>query len=683
MEETNSVLLKQIYKLFGILDETPDRAIDPPPGSIVFTTNIFVPMEGRINQKTFLYLSGFVKMVETFEARTKACSGDEKPVYLHVYYDSMFDKGYDDTKYRSNESQNNNLNKEIKGNYKYTQEILKKLLRHYYEYLQKIKFNAENKYKFVRLFSFNCRHLKTESKGYLGHTDTFGAVVRFITLLNPYISTTFSMNGRNPLTPRLCFFIRKWLESGKVVLTNNNHAYLYDDNNKNLFNNYLLKLNDDDGTNVTKVSYGYQDFISNFSDLPSLNERLKKLEYSRICKYRPLAGVVGINGCNETTKQLLLRWFYKIMMDLLFLHNKYHKRDINPFQYGFDELILGILFNEMKVDGSDEHQSIVEDSRKINQDFVHPYEHNRDEAQDFRKYKRTSFFSPSHSVFENDQAREKSTELKESHLYLEIPQEFKKYINIVLLDININLEKIVSLSLQNEDELNRLIEKLRLLRDEICTLYNMQNDKQSEKFNSQQMRLICNGIINPYEMEELNIFQNQETREVGVIFLSRLGILNYYERHKMIKPQDEISRKIFQELGEEPYVEDFLSNQDGKYSLVTLLFCFDELKPLRICLREEDCNPYVLPFSEYNTKIFIGDPHLVDKMVEHYSNTDKTLPVPYTMKELPTAAGAAGGSSQAGGFKKNLKLTKKYKKTDKKRKSRYNKKHTKNKITYK
>jgi hypothetical protein len=701
MEESNSVLFEKLVRLFGITDMTTDRVPRPQDG-IVFTTNIFIPMEGRVYPKTFMYLSGFVKMVETFQARIRKCLRTEKQAYLYVYYDSMFYEKYNDEKYELNNTQNDNLNKEIKGNYATNNDVLKKLLSDYRKYLEKIK-NENDKYSFIKLFSFNCPHLDKKSKGYLGHNDTFGSIVRLITLFDPRIPTAFSINGRNPLTPRLCFLIRKWLESGRVVLTQNDFSYDYYPYNKVFFNEILLQLKDD--------VPGYQDFISKFADSMPQNELLKTLQYSRICKYRPLAGVVGINRCNEITQKRILYWFYKTMRDLLFLQSKHindpstkrphevgfeKSNSKRPFEFGVDELLLGILFNEMNIDGGD--KTISEESRRINEDLVYPYQHTPADAHVFQAYKERSFFKPSYNLFTGDEIKRFTMALKTSEDYVSIPQYLvgRNIFEFENLSLNMNLTPML-LNLEDQEAYDKVITKIMLLSQKICLILNEQNNKlQPHKYNENEMKIICNSIYNFTRAHSLiNIFENnQDTlfislkfefqsknkrlcknkdqlNPLGFEFLSRLGILNLFERYKLIKQGDEISRQIFREIGEEKYVEDFLSNPDGKYSLLTLFFCFDELKPLRIYQKEEDLKPDILPFSEYNTKIFIGDPDLVDKMVEHYSNPEKTLHVPYEMKELPTAA---GGSSQAGGFKKNLKLTKKYKKTNKKRKSRHNKK---------
>jgi hypothetical protein len=676
MAESNSVAFEKLEEFFGITHITTDRVPIPHDG-IVFTTNIFIPMEGAIGLKTFVYLSGFVKMVETFQARTSLLKTD-RPVYLHVYYDSMFDQEYDDNIYRLNGAQNNNLNTEIKSNYAKNHVVLKKSLSDYRRYLQKIKSNDGRKYDFVRLFSFNCRYLDKKKKGYLGHPDTFGSVVRLITLFDPRIRTSFSINGRNALTPRLCFLISKWLESEKVVFTSNEYTYFYNDSDIKLFYNYLLKINDDE----------YKGFISEFSDSVLQNESLKSLRYSRLSRYRPFAGLVGINGCNETTKQLIFSWFYKIMWDLLFLQSKYRKH-VNPFQYGVDEMLLAILFNAMNVDIVDERIP-GGGSLQIDEKLVYTFKSNLLDASLFQECKIGSFFRPSNDLFNGKELEGLNETFTER-----IPEKFRKDKNIIIQNLKINIQLEYTLhKLRDEEgklnmvEFNKLIELIRSLRDEICKLYNEKNNKNDEtrKFNTKQMNILCNGIIN------FKRFDNGHKIKEGYEFLSKLGLIKNFERHTLTTSGYEVSRKLFQELGEEEYVEDFLSNPDGKYSIITLLFCFDEFKPLHIFQNETYLNPHIMPFSEYNTKLFIGDPALVDKIVIHYSDPSETLPIPYRIKELPTAAsqagaaasetagvaatGAAGGSSQGGGFKKNRKLTKKYKKTHTKRKSRHNKNHT-------
>ena len=55
----------------------------------VFSTNVFLPMEMNIKHKTFSYLTGFIKLVETFKLQTnwKDSISPDKNWGLLVFYD--------------------------------------------------------------------------------------------------------------------------------------------------------------------------------------------------------------------------------------------------------------------------------------------------------------------------------------------------------------------------------------------------------------------------------------------------------------------------------------------------------------------------------------------------------------------------------------------------------------------
>ena len=173
---------QEVKEYFGIEDRNPK--VKPIKGKTlnVFSTNLFIPMELEISDKLFLYLTGFVKLVELFEVRTRELQTQTEQWMLYIYCDNMFFEEFNDTVYKIKNETNNNNNKTIKRNYAKNQVFFKRLLELYKEYLEIITANEKGKYFFVKLFSFNCLDVKNE-KLYLGHPSTFGSFIRFLPFL--------------------------------------------------------------------------------------------------------------------------------------------------------------------------------------------------------------------------------------------------------------------------------------------------------------------------------------------------------------------------------------------------------------------------------------------------------------------------------------------------------------------
>jgi hypothetical protein len=56
---------EKIESFFGIVDENPE--INVPVNSNVFSTNVFIPMNGKLTDKSFFYFSGMIKLINTFD----------------------------------------------------------------------------------------------------------------------------------------------------------------------------------------------------------------------------------------------------------------------------------------------------------------------------------------------------------------------------------------------------------------------------------------------------------------------------------------------------------------------------------------------------------------------------------------------------------------------------------------
>jgi hypothetical protein len=619
---------EETKKLFGIVDETP--SIQLPSSNLVFTTNVFIPMENNFNDKFFLYLSGFVKLVETFQVRianselkSKNCTS--KNCMLYIFYDSMFNQEYDDSKYVKQQN-NNNKNIKIKDDYLKNKDKLKKLLRDYKIYLDMIKRNVDGRYSFIKLFSFDCSKLNKKRKGYLGHPDTFGSIVRFLPFFDPNIEVVFSINISHALSPRLCFLINNWLASEKQILTNNYQGYFHSPRNNG-------------------IAYFFEVEYKGKYDLP---------------KKRPAAGLFGLKNIPEIQKDLNER-FNEIINRLIINENeniilKYSGDDSDLikkkwFMYGIDEVILSMViwkYTSSKIcyyfNGG--NFEIIE--KKI---FGN-------ELENLLPIRKSRFF------FQFDELKKQ----KEIHEKINQLQQFKDIITITsFFNIKINNTESV-LETLSQEELQHLYDILLILKKDICDFFlNREYEKYlsidriksvNENYNDEIKKAICDNVFE-YNGNSLEI------KEKTFNFLSKLGIINKlmlaYTNNELTTHRF-ISRRFLREIGKEKLYLDYLSKEKG-YSFAQLLSSFNEEEPLIVFDDEEKLKTNFLPI--YHTRFFGGIPDLIENMIAHYTDPRRTLPIPYRLELEPEPI--------LGGYK----ITKTNKKKSKTKKSKTKKSKTK------
>ena len=137
------------------------------PFKKVFSSNVFIPMENNIRDKSFNYLVGFIRLVETFKKRTSWVSNPENPDELrdnwglYVYYDASLDNPIKRKNYKRSK-RNNQVNIYIKQNFQVNQDILQKLYELYRGYLTLIRKNPQ-KYNFIKIFSFQDTRIKKKT----------------------------------------------------------------------------------------------------------------------------------------------------------------------------------------------------------------------------------------------------------------------------------------------------------------------------------------------------------------------------------------------------------------------------------------------------------------------------------------------------------------------------------------
>lgn len=307
-----------------------------------FSTNVFIPQDIQsVNEKTYLYLTGFIKLVETFSKRTDGEWG------LKIYVDNMFvdDKTYDGVSYELNNS-NSEYNKSIKYRFSNANQVpqqacklyddssdseeedddtpcisgkrgedfkkeLNVILKLYKKYIEHIKTNSAT-YKLIHIISFKCMSLNRTDK-YLGHPSTFGSLIRFIPIFDKSYDAVVCINISHAISIPFFDQILEWIESDKPLMT---------------------------------ISRGY-DFTSNINNMTVSNALIIQMFFSKkfninrnIDKVRLPAGLFGIrpkdlkNECDE---------FKKLMVLLIEIFNMYadgDKTSFNPYKYSIDEIII-------------------------------------------------------------------------------------------------------------------------------------------------------------------------------------------------------------------------------------------------------------------------------------------------------------------------------------------------------
>ena len=690
----------KILELFGVKDQNPNVQQVLDENTLVFTTNVFIPMEGNINSKSFFYLSGMVKLVETFINRTigSGLSKGNKKCLLYIYYDSMFEQEYTDNKYmpknsdrvtfnfnqdynlEGNSQSNNEINTEIKKNYSKNKELLKKLLHDYKTYIDMIKANTDGRYNFIKLFSFNCDMLtRKKSKGYLGHPATFGSMVRFIPFFDPKIGRVFSINISHALSPRLCYLIQQWIESGKEMLTNSYDNYNYTDKQINVWYN----LTQPPISNTTCKTEDKEE-RDEYEKVPN-----KKEIPIAFFEYRITAGLVGIN-INHEKKLTMVDYFYEILLMLIKKENdreiikSYGVKDPNDFFtmfmcgksidqknndwffYGVDELILGILF---KFRVPEENIYFFGDHNK--KGFVlDEIINNKPNVMMFNLQKKIDYFKTENNIKKiYEEVMEEINETKE---------DFPKQV-LMIVYYQVMLYQFQDLPVE---ELDRIAKIYKLIKKKIIDLFKSGKirDLLEIPINKELFEYITSDEMIKYlETGNLSIGSDNNKPYTSQVldFFAKIGAINPLLESFMYRNKDihrYVSRSFIKNIGKEKEALSYYSGIDDDYNMYKLLCSYDEERPLVIgdSSSEKDQFSFLQNGGEHTNRFFtyldIKNPRLVEQMISYYTNSKYTLHVPYTM-----------GMTQSGGrYRKNIKRTlkNKYRKFNKHDKiSRKNKKN--------
>ena len=326
-------IYRDVIDYFGIVDR--NKKVKPITGKTLncFSTNLFIKMELNKDDKVFLYLTGLVKLVELFEARTIELQTETDQWMLYIYCDSMFfeEGGFKNDVYEKERDRNNNNNRKIKGNYGENKDFFKRLLQLYREYLAIIIANKGSKYSFVKLFSYNCMDVKSENikKGnpYLGHPSTFGSFIRFLPFFDDSISRVFTINISHAITPKLVYSIKEWIKSQKELITiDGTHNY-----------SFIMKSNDPE-TIINNIIF---DFYKKHKSVKNFTRTMNTINM------RHAAGLIGCYRKKDAQIIVNINIFMNIIKKII--KEFINKKDkINFFIYGIDEMLLTYIIELVK-----------------------------------------------------------------------------------------------------------------------------------------------------------------------------------------------------------------------------------------------------------------------------------------------------------------------------------------------
>jgi hypothetical protein len=691
------VTYDQISDLFDI--RNMNDKIFVPQDTNVFSTNVFIPMEATVNSKTEFYLSGMVKLVETFKARIDNSDLKDKGWMLFIYYDSMFDNEYIDSIYelKGFNSNNNATNRKIKETYENNQLKLKKLLGLYKEYLELIKENKDNKYSFVKLYSFNCSKLKRKmEKGYLGHPSTFGSMVRFISMFNPKVSRVFCINISHAISPRLCYLINKWVKSGKPLLTNNVDGYEFNYNDIKSFLSEIMKIK-----------------------LPKINDEKSKMmeKIPEFFQYRFYAGLFGFYK-NETKDifQERQNTYYFVINELInktnegytrefFIHNQ--SKDL--FFYGIDELILGYIFSYYNNDIKNIYffkykipdeiinsnkplydHYVLSQTQKWYEDFINSksisqphFSINRSIQYLIDSLEINKFGSSTNNYYNNPNSPN-SPNTKRQKIDRVFGDALEKLIkknhSIIIFDKLIILYYHDYLyrdkEILSDVEIEKINEAINKIKINVINYIISKLDEQQISYNRE---FIVNFLENYLlSLKCIDIYQRVFEREIDCYsYFASLEQKNFIKKTKSyifkllkwISDNNLIyhryeSRSFMNYIGQENIILNNLTciDEEASFGLNDLLDSYDEVKPLIIYDNILDQQvELVRNFPEFFT--FMSSKVLtISLLVSYYTDPDKVLPVPYVM---PTESQEGGSNKNKSKQTKKLKKSKKSKQTKK------------------
>lgn len=296
----------------------------------VFSTNVFIPKELNLSHKSFSYLTGFIKLVETFKKMTGITDKFDpaKNWGLVIFCDKDLLDGYFKPTKPAYAPQASNLpsNTKMKQKWKDNSTIIIKLYQLYRNYISHI---IKMKYDFVKIYTYEDTRLKN-TKGHLGLPSTYGSFMRFIPLFDftgeegtgasdqelmlkkefDSIVRVFCINISHSITKNLMTLVSEWEDNKKYICTMERGNYNWGFGNKTFFD--TMKI--------------IKEGCSIFNRIP--------------------AGLFGVvKGVDEDVVRTGVVRKYKLFKDYITRLIDEYKNNPKIFGYGIDEMILTALFN--------------------------------------------------------------------------------------------------------------------------------------------------------------------------------------------------------------------------------------------------------------------------------------------------------------------------------------------------
>ena len=569
----------------------------------VFSTNVFIPRELNLDHKSFSYLTGFIKLVETFKKMTSW--KEENPTEnwgLVIFCDkNLIDGSYiNKMTYKRKSKFNTNNNKILKEKYNENSDIIIKLYSLYNKYINHIIKN-KYKYNFVKIYTFEDTRLKG-TRGYLGLPSTYGSFVRFIPIFTNYpvdsllktefdsIKKVFCINISHAITKNLMTLVLEWEEDGADICTMKSDKYNWE--------------------NIPIGKY--------ISTIKLLNPVYTGFFYGT--NYRIPAGLFGVvkEGINKEYN------LFKNYLDILV--GKY-KTDKTIFNYSIDEILLNSIFLE-ELKRRDESTNFF-----LYDDTV---------AKTFKKlFKGDMGYNgkPEMTIIE-DIIKQKGETIEKLSDFNKLYLEFKNYI-----EKTPDLKKLITIG---KDRFSIYKDGLTKNNNrQIYTAYKKLNQKiQEEIKKNPNYSHIIDVLFTIYDYD-YNVEKYFQCTDSNIILPYTKA---YNETFVKDNPSSYIniganhiylSREFMNYIGKnlEDYFEIRIGNRkyNRKYNFSTLLQSgFDEIKPL--ILYSKNFSFDGVNFNYYLELICIDDykntelNKLLNIIIHHYNNTDNLVVEGYKKK---------------------------------------------------
>lgn len=615
----------------------------------VFSTNIFIPMDPVIHNKSYTYLTGFIKLVETFKERTnfdKIINQTDR-WYLYIYADSMFEKEYNSSAYAYN-NKNNKININIKKNYKKNEVELSKLHKMYKLYIEHIKRN-KSQYNFIKFMYFQTDAVKTNK--YLGNPLTIGSMIRFEPFYHENLTRVVSINISHAITLNLMNLINQWIISNKSILCNNLNSNLYTFGNLHGYGNknLLYMVNDEYTLNFRFAAglFGYK-----------INKTIKLPRYNSGIIYEKIKNYIITHSKNQ----------YEPGTES-YIANLY-----DLYKYGIDEIILVlIIFYRFKV------KTLPELSEKYKNNMIR--EATLDNISEFINDYCYTYMDPYYYEISNKHNGNKNNDINDEENmkkynildkayyypidYDEIHNDFTNTDGVYYESYE---ERLILNSHKGGIELNNLI---MLISNDLCYKKNIYINNESKKgkksytindtfestLNSNEL-LLYKFIYGDYQYKNQFVSDLYRHRILGRKFVrDLLGNISMDDNTKR-KLKIPLAYKNYFKIIQDYFTNVYMNPKIGTF--ISLLNGFDEEKPLMILFKDVSLytklheNPFAIRetenvdeilyselFKDYYTVYNINEientdeklKSLIDELISYYQNREKVIINSYPTEE--------------------------------------------------